>query len=152
MRRSSGSWPPSPTLTLRLSLSWPIRQLSQKFSNIAQAALASVTGIGVIASPRRFLAPPARPCNHGSNRYRSGGSRRSGRRRGAIPLRVGAESSQFLFLCQRCRNGCPQEKNLAVEAEHAPQPPRADADQISGMPQLRRIEAAAQHVRGLRPL
>jgi hypothetical protein len=55
-------------------------------------------------------------------------------------------SSQFLLISdlhQRCRNGCPKEKNLAVEAEHAPQPSCAEADAVSGMPELRRAQAAA---------
>jgi large subunit ribosomal protein L32 len=64
----------------------------------------------MLASPRTFLAPAAHPCNDGSSRYRSGGSRRSGRRRGAIPLRVGAESSPFLFCVKGAAMAVPKRK------------------------------------------
>jgi hypothetical protein len=56
------------------------------------------------------------------------------------------------LLISKVPHGCPEEKNIAVEAQHAPQPSRADPDQVPGMPELRRIEAAAQHVFGVRSL
>ena len=37
----------------------------------------------------------------------------------------------------RCLHGRSEEKNLALEAQHAPQPPCAEGHDVSGMPELR---------------
>jgi hypothetical protein len=53
------------------------------------------------------------------------------------------------LLISKVPNGCPEEKNIALQAQHAPQPSCADPDQVPGMPELRGAQTAAQHVLGL---
>ena len=45
-----------------------------------------------------------------------------------------------------------EKKNVALEAQHAPQPSRAEPGQLPGMLELRRTQASAQPLLGLRPL
>jgi len=57
---------------------------------------------------------------------------------GTSPAEGVTGSRRFIYLTRnRCRHGRPQEKNFALEAQHAPQPPRAEGHDVSGMPELR---------------
>jgi hypothetical protein len=49
-------------------------------------------------------------------------------------------------------HGRSKTKNIAFQAQHAPQPRFADGSVVSGMPELRRTETPAQPLRFVRPL
>ena len=93
-------------------------------------------------------------CASGHFRYRSRGSRRSGRRRAGNPAEMRRRSSQFLLITAfegaamavPKRKTSPSKRNMR-RSHHA-----LTGRRVPGMPELRRAEAAAQPVLGVRPL
>ena len=81
---------------------------------------------------------PLPPCARISLRYRSA-VRDDPDAAAGFPVEEAPIVANFFVIRfqDRCLHGRSEEKNLALEAQHAPQPPRAEGHDVSGMLELR---------------